>query len=261
MESPASVAVLVVSCDNYSDLWQPFFSLMQRFWGDCPYPVYLLTNHLQPEFEGVGILRVGDDISWSDNLRTAVEQLPHSHVFLMLEDLMLTAAINTPQVERVFQWALKNDVNYVRMNPTIRADKPYNELVGVVSKGTIYRASVVMPLFKKSLLLQMLKKGENAWEFEYYGTERSDSYDGFYATHYDYFPNMNTIIKRVWEYDAARYISDLGVDIDFSKRRVMNTKERIIWKLKLLRTSLFHLVPPPLRRTIKEIVAGKKPSL
>jgi hypothetical protein len=30
------IAIPVVSCDKYSDLWQPFFALFDRFWPDCP---------------------------------------------------------------------------------------------------------------------------------------------------------------------------------------------------------------------------------
>lgn len=261
MNLPERCAVLVVTCDNYKDLWQPFFALFHKFWSDCRLPMYLLTNHEQPQFPGVTVVQVGDDVSWSDNVINALAQIPQDYVFVMLEDLMLVDKINNTQVEKVFTWAIDNNVNYVRMNPTVRGDKPHNDLVEYVSKGTVYRASVVMPLFKKEALLQLLKKGENAWEFEYYGSERADELDEFYATKFDYFPNRNTVIKKVWEYRSARYITSLGVDIDFSKRRVMNSKERLVWNLKLIRTFFFQLIPSRLRRTIKERIVGKKPSL
>ena len=36
-------AILIVSCDKYSDLWDPFFKLFFKFWPDCPFNIYLLS--------------------------------------------------------------------------------------------------------------------------------------------------------------------------------------------------------------------------
>lgn len=250
-------AVLVVSCDNYADVWQPFFGLFRQFWGNCPYPIYLLANSLQPHYPSVNIINVGQDRSWSDNLIQALHQLEEEYVFLFLEDLLLSGMVNTENVDRLFRWAIENDVNYVRLNPSTKPDKRYNELVGVVSKGTIYRASVVACLWKKSVLLDLLKPGENAWEFEEYGSIRSDVYDGFYSTYRDYFPIINSIIKRVWETSAVKRIQRLGVELDFSKRRVMTPAESMVWKFKLLRSKVFNLIPARYRRMVKSLAQGK----
>ncbi len=43
-KSDQQTAVLVVSCDNYSDVWSPFFELYSRFWPDCPFNTYLISN-------------------------------------------------------------------------------------------------------------------------------------------------------------------------------------------------------------------------
>lgn len=256
-----SCAVLVVSCDSYSDVWTPFFTLFRKHWVDCPYPIYLLTNFKEPIIEGIQTLAIGADISWSDNLITALRRIKEDYVIIMLEDLILTKPVHTEKVKEVVEWANTHNVNYVRMNPTVRADKPYNSLVGYVSKGTVYRASVVMPLFKKEALFELLKSGENAWEFEYYGSERADTMDDFYATHYDYFPCINGIIKGVWEYSAVKTLQQLGALPDTNVRRVMNIKERIIWKAKVTRTTIFQRLPSSWRRKIKELLAGKRPSM
>jgi len=40
----ANCSILIPSCDKYSDLWRPFFTLFWRHWPDCPFPVYLGSN-------------------------------------------------------------------------------------------------------------------------------------------------------------------------------------------------------------------------
>ena len=47
------VAFLVVSCDNYCDLWYPFFKTFHKYWSECPYQLYLASNFKQYEDEKV----------------------------------------------------------------------------------------------------------------------------------------------------------------------------------------------------------------
>src|SRR5579875_2993140 len=78
-------AVLVMSCDAYRDLWNPFFTLFRRYWHDCPWPVYLGTNRLQFADEHVTSLAAGDG-PWSERLRFCLQQIEADFVLLLLED-------------------------------------------------------------------------------------------------------------------------------------------------------------------------------
>lgn len=250
-------AILVVSCDAYKDLWIPFFTLYNHFWSERICDTYLLTNYLTPNIDGINVINIGEDLSWSDNILNAIETLPHDYVFLFLEDLMLCKNVNNTEFNSLLKWAIENDVNYLRFNPSTEPDKRFNDQVGIVSKGTLYRASVVVSLFKKQVLKDLLVKGENAWKFETFGTIRSDKYDKFYSTYRNYFPILNTVIKGVWEYKAYKTLQSLGVPLDIASRRVMNTQERLIWKMKLFRSFLFKFVPAPVRRKIKLKLTGR----
>ncbi len=78
--SAKMVAVLVTSCDKYQDLWEPFFTLFFRYWQDCPYPVYLGTNHLKYDHERVKTIAVGDETDWSSDFRSMLEQIPQRSI-------------------------------------------------------------------------------------------------------------------------------------------------------------------------------------
>lgn len=246
-------AVLVVSCDKYSDLWKPFFQLFWRFWPDCPFKVYLLSNHSNFSFPGVNNILVGDDVSWSDNLKNALKQIEEQYVLLFIDDLFLVDFVNNEKILKVFKWMADNATNYVRMNPTVKPDKPFNELVGLVSKGTIYRTSTVMSAWKRKFLLELLKEGESAWDFEIYGAVRSDFYDGFYSTWENHFPVINGVIKGKWQKKAVRKINDLGINIDTEYRKIMNLKEAMILFYHQQRSRLLNFMPAKYRRKIKEI--------
>lgn len=247
----ASCAVLIVSCDRYRDLWDPCITLFRRFWADCPYPVYLLSNTVEAQYEGIRPITVGSDISWSDNLLAALAIIPEDYVLLWIEDLFLIRPVESEKIRELIEWAIRNHINYLRLNPTPGPDIPLNQDIGQISKGTVYRASVVFSVWKKSLLSSLLRPGENAWEFEDKGTERTDSADAFYASSKQLIPACNTVIKGVWEKSALGIIRRLGIEPDLNVRRVMNRKESIIWKLKLIRSRIFFLLPSSYRRKIR----------
>ena len=181
-------AVLVPSCDGYSDLWKPFFTLFWKFWPDCPLPVYLLSNFASVADDRARALHVGEDVSWSDNLAKALASLNYEYIFLFLDDLFLTGNVDTKTVLGILNWAVRSKINYLRFNPSPKADRLYNDIVGVVSPGTIYRTATVMSLWRKEVLLNLLRPGESAWDFEIKGSIRSDEFDGFFSTWKRYFP-------------------------------------------------------------------------
>lgn len=252
------IAILVVSCDRYADLWQPFFYLFFRFWPDCPYKIYLLSNKTIVKFSNVINIAIGEDRSWSDNLLLALKQIPEEYVLLHIEDLFLIDFVDSKKVEQFFNFAIKNNVNYLRMHASPQPDQPYNELVGVVSRGTIYRTSTVMSLWKKSFLCKLLKSGETAWDFEIYGTIRSDAYGGFYSSYKSLFPIINGVIKGKWRRSVVKKITKLGIRLNLVKRPVFSRKEEFKFMCRQLRSWLLNFIPAKYRRKIKECILGKK---
>jgi len=252
-------AVLVVSCDKYSDLWNPFFKSFLKFWPDCPFDIYLLNNHNCINISRVKNISVGEDISWSDNLHKGVNKLKEDYIFLFLEDLFLIDFVETNKVLKISKWILESNANYVRINPSaVKPDKKFNELVGIVSKGTIYRTSTVLSVWKKDILLNLLKAGESAWDFEIYGSLRSDIYDGFYATWGEYFSIINAIIKGKWQRKAIRKLNSIGIEIDLNKREIMTFEETIKYYFSRKRSGLLKLFPARYRRKLKEFVLRGK---
>ncbi len=109
-------AVLVVSCDNYSDLWSPFFHLFRDIAG-LPYSVFLGTNHKTFDFEGVTSIPIGEDKTWAENLHLMLDAVGHSRIILLLEDFLLVRAVNTAVVRNLVELAWQHDVGCLRLFP------------------------------------------------------------------------------------------------------------------------------------------------
>ena len=212
MNKETQCAILIVSCDKYQDLWNSCIILLRKFWKDCPFKVYLLSNTIKANFDDVMSITVGNDYSWSESLQNALDQIPETYVLLYIEDLYLTGHVQSEKIVQLVDWAIEQEV-----------------------------------------LSKLLIKGENAWEFEEIGTVRSDDYDGFFASTKELIPACNTVIKGVWEREAVKTITKLGLKPDLAQRRAMNAKENLVWKLKTLRSYIFLSIPPRFQRRVRAL--------
>jgi hypothetical protein len=254
----SAIAILVASCDRYGDLWPTFFALLRRFWPDCPFPVYLLSNTMRPEYSGVHNIAVGEDVSWSDNLLSALPRVPADHIFLFIDDLLICDKVNTASICDVLEDWIGRNGNYLRMNPSPKPDRIVNQKLGAVSAGTLYRTATVLSVWKKQLLLDLLQSSETAWEFETSGSVRSDTYDGFYSTRARMLNFVNAVIKGKWERSALSRLQALGVSPQLGNRQVMSARESLLFNYQKLRSHSLNLLPSRVRRPVRQLLSGKK---
>lgn len=216
--STPDVAVLIVSCDKYCDLWEPFCTFMSRYWPDCPYRVFLLANHMDWSRHGVTTLRVGPDRSWSDSVRKAVQRLGVTYCLTIQDDFLLEAPVSTEAVVRAIAELHQRGGAYLRLVPT---SVPWWRWIGrsspdmvAIPPGSPYRISNQASVWRSDALLSLLRPCESPWEMEIWGSERtSEEVKGFFsstAAIFRYHPH-GAVIRGKWSRSAARRCRDAGV--------------------------------------------------
>ncbi|MGF1677758.1 MAG: hypothetical protein ACFCUX_01040 [Candidatus Methylacidiphilales bacterium] len=218
------VAVLVSSCDHFSDAWAPFFYFWKRYWPDCPYPVYLLSNYGRYEDPAVTSLAVGREKSWADNLLRALEQMECQTLIYFQEDYFLNRPVETEKLARIVTYFEDVEAVYCGLFPVPAPEADYqcNGLgIGRVPEGAPMRASLQAALWNRRALMDLVRSGESAWDMEKLGTERSrtqlflrvESVDqaplGYYAT---------AIKRGCWEWGAVKLCLRHGIRLDLSQR-------------------------------------------
>ena len=161
------VAILVCSCDKYHDLWPAFFTLFRKYWPDCPWPVYLLSNHLGHPEHGVKNLLVGEDKDWTTNMITALDRIPESTVLIFMEDYFLTAPVDTSTTVALVETMATKRWGYLRLFATPGAESTTESIsglpVGPLAPGVPYRVSLQLAFWTKDVLSALLLPGESAW--------------------------------------------------------------------------------------------------
>lgn len=227
-----SVAFIVSSCDAYEDLWAPYFTFLFRYWPDCPYPIYLIANHLRYPDSRVQTILLGEDEGWATNTRRALEQLDQDYIIYTQEDYFLKKAVDNGRIRELLAYAQKREAGYLRLYPCPGPDTvcPDNPNVGEINKGTEYRTSLQAAIWNREVMLSLLRDGEGGWQMEVDGSVRSNALDvpflsvrGESATDVgdpplSYF--CTAVFRGRWMRAAVDFCEREGVPIDLSRRPV-----------------------------------------
>ena len=211
-----AVAFMVVSCDKYSDLWDPFFHAFRKYWPDCPYRVYLLTNHKDYDAPGVTVLKIGDDRSYADNLRVGMAQISEPWVILFLEDVFLSEPVDTRRFQSIIAEAQSIPVGYLKISPDLPLsyENGAGREIGPIPKGVRYRSAIGLSLYKAETLDKLLTPGASAWDLDT-STISNDLDEPFYALTSRATKNpplhwVHGVIKGSWYWEAIPFLKKEG---------------------------------------------------
>lgn len=228
--------ILVSSCDGYADLWLPFFNLFKKHWPDCPFEISLITEKEQAQVERVNSLCLGTGKDWSNLLASALEKVQTDYVLFMLEDFFLRKKVCTHQISKLIEKMDEQKIEMLRLVPRPGPPNRKNgeeDLFGELPVNTKWRVSSQASIWRKTVLKDLVKRGESAWEFEVNGTQRSIKYHKFYCTRKGLIPYGHHVVERgKWfPWEAWKY-KKMNIGCDFSKRRTMNAWESSSWLIK-----------------------------
>ena len=113
---------------------------------------------------------------------------------------------------------------------SISKGKRLDNLIFKKSNHTRYKNSAIWSFWKKDILLELLEKDENAWEFERNGNVRSYQYNEFYSTRRNVIPFINGIVKGIWNPLAKNKLKQLGFSIS-DNRAVLGPLETLRYKM------------------------------
>lgn len=235
-------AFLILSCDAYSGLWETHFSCLDTHWADCPFPKYLLSNFKDSGRDEIKTIKVGEDVSWSANLKKTLQILKkeYSHVLLSFDDLFLTQKVDNKQLENVIEAFKKEKGAFLQLIKWHNKPKKVDQYIGILEIGSLYRPNCVYALWDIEVLDKLLDPNENAWEFERKGAKRSDKFEGFYAVQQSIFQYRNVVIRgKIVRKDANNFNMK-----DIKGLKVMSIWDNLKFYLRYLGFKIFLFLVP-----------------
>ena len=227
-----SVPILVISCDRYADLWRPFFEIFWKRWPDCPFPVYLGTNHKTYSDNRVKSIPIGEDQSWALGVHAMLDRIDSEYLILFLEDFLIKQVVETESILKLVQAAQDNQVGCLRLSPLPpptplpKHPVPNYSALGIVEPGCPYRVSAQPAIWNVETLRRFLVPGFSPWEFEHIGTQMSEWMPDIFWGPYNH--NLiydHGVEKGKWKPAGLAICKEAGVDVDLSSRGVFNEDE------------------------------------
>jgi hypothetical protein len=232
----SDIAVVLTSCDDYSDCWPHTMHFLKNSGLLDHFPGWLITDSYagQP-VEPLQVLASGAKgapmPSWSDIRLRALSQIPAKYVLLLFEDFLI---INRPNVRGVQAAAAA-----LERHPELGAiylstcgpkgPSTVDHQLGIrrFSRFTRYAASLQAALWNKDQLMSLMYPGESIWQHELFASFRAIrkgvrpamlSPDHFPDGLLEYVPTA--IVKGKWLPEAVEDAARRGYAIDVSGRGI-----------------------------------------
>lgn len=246
------IALVIISCDKYSDLWEGYEKSVQKFWPDCPFDIYITTNFKNYVSNRIRTIKVGEDKSWSQGLKKALDVIKDKYKYslITLEDLFLIENVDNKSLLQTLDKALSEEVKYLRLHRNNYKKSKKKDLYEPINSKDLYRLNCTYSLWDNIFLHSLLEEDENAWQFEYNAPKRVEDENKIYMVNEPFFKYSNTVIKGKWVPREIELINRLFPDYNIT-RGVMNTDEyhKILRDEKLYKI-VFNYLPKSLTRNL-----------
>jgi hypothetical protein len=216
-----SRAIVILSCDKYSDLWEQITTNVKDNLADLQMPIYLVTNTIQFTDSEINILSTGEDKNWSDSLNAALDKVREDSLLIILDDVYIMEKPDSLRILRCFEILEKFNLAtlHTRPSPKKRRYNIHHKDWYEYSNKDEYTANV-HAFWDKSSLVNILESGENAWDFEVYGSARLNRHFMSGALDVPLFNIAHLIEKGMWVPDIREIIEELNLSISLKSRAI-----------------------------------------
>ena len=238
-----NIAILVISCDKYSDLWPIFFGSLFKYWPNCSLKIYLGSNYKKFHHNNVTMINIGDDSDYSSNLLAMVKEIEEDYVITTVEDVFFSAPVDEEHLFLHFQEFFDNNATYLKLLPSYPCgyDRDVSKRIASVASGVRYRLGVGASLWNKRILTSNLVPGMSAWQMEREGVFGKDiPATDVYAVNYHFsgkipFQYVHGVMKGAWIRKAIPWLKKEGYQECLINREVMTlTGSLYTWLFAIL---------------------------
>jgi hypothetical protein len=238
-----SFAILVLSCDKYSDLWPPFIKQFKHYFPYQGYRIYIGSNLVPCREDGVIPILSGEDKDWSTSFKKILSQIGENNLFIILEDLFLASPVDMDLFNAGLETLSKPGIFHVKYwaIPMSLELSQYTN-VCLYPKGAPYRTTVC-GFWDRNYLIDLLIDGESPWDFEILGSYRTSYSEGFYGLAQQICDYRNMIEKGCWIPASLDWALHSGLKLDVKRRPLLKGGNFLISKTKMLYFDFMRQIP------------------
>ncbi len=254
------LTVLVVGYDKYVDVWDHFFTLMNKNWKERP-ATYLACSTENPNYENVKVICAGEGSEWSKKVQVALSQIKTKYILLLLEDFFIERPIDNNVVQEALERIDTNNIKFSQMmiqtlHPKHVEGKKFLNMkeIRIVPSDKKYALNLQPAIWEREYLIKAVgEENYNTWEFEMRNISIPDLNTKEIECIIDarnIFNILHMIVQSKYLPGAVKKLKKLGYDVQDGKRAELSKKEAFKYNTKLL---MYEITPKPLVKFAKKI--------
>lgn len=241
--------ILVCSCDDYEDLWIPFFKLLHKYWIDCPCKIILNTESKVFKYDGLDIICFSmyknKNVPYGKRMLEHLNKIKTEYVLLLMDDFFIRKEVNEFELIKVIRW-MKENTNIACFSFQHYDDK-YNKSSKIYEDYELrpvygeYKLNFQAAIWNKKKLIESWKMHETPWEWETIANYRTfKSNWAFYVINddkntpidYGFKHSGMGVFRGKWILDSVeKLFKENNIVVDFSKRGIYTTKDKNIQRM------------------------------
>lgn len=213
-----NLTLLIMSCDNFSDLWDGQINQLKKFWREHPKEVILVSDKkTSKKYEGIKIIYPDIEMEWSERLNWALQKIKTDYIFFTLDDYFLIDNVYNEVINKYVELMEKENYDYIRLKK-IRKKKS-GELIKNYYKlrklnlDINYAISLYAGIWRKDFFEYCSLKHKNAWQLEVSLKNLGVKYGAKCAVCMDdnVYPILDVVRKGKLLRNAAKYFKKNGI--------------------------------------------------
>lgn len=236
-------AVLISSCDSFSDCWAPMIHSLSKYWPDCPYPIFIISNFKKNDDKGIHFINVGEDKGFGSNTKKALELIKADYIIFLLDDFFLDGPVSNLMINGHLNHCVEQKIDFLkidyrdviyrdelRIGESIYCANPLNKR---------YSLNTAIAIWRKSSLYSLCPDGFSAWDFERKGIDylRKNNLDinseTILSTSFDKMTirkicGTGAVGKGRWTLEGIKYLEENGFSHLIKNREIEGKFTRLL---------------------------------
>lgn len=261
------LAIVGIFYDGYMDSWIDYIRCFKKFWSDCPYKHYIISNTESIEENGITFISAGPDAEYSKKVQTALEQIDADYYLLMLEDFYIGKQLEQNVLETILDYIEKENLDYYCLSSLSSFTKYKSDLYDnskdylyKINPNNRYTLGCQAVIWKKEFLVQCVGKSNyNAWIFEGALAKSKKVHSSeFLAKSVKDVRNIlnlqHGILQQKMIPTTIEYFEKIGFPLT-TKRSVMSKKQ---YNTYVRNSKLATYIPKPIYWIMKKIIGERR---
>lgn len=247
----AKVAIMITSCDAYQDCWEPIIYSLDKYWPDCEYPRYIVTNYKDAKLPNTTIVKVGDDHrSWCNLARMGMDAIPEEYVIYFQDDYWLNQRVNNEAIKRHVKYFEEKQLDFLKIYDDMPRDNYRIDNSDYCENRPNIRYSIntAIAIWRKSTISKLMVQDWSGWEFERkvipYIHEKCIEIKS-QTLHSSVVKEKgintieeNAIVRGVWTQSAVAFLKENGMEDVLAGRKIMGPITQWLYGLSPLPQSV-----------------------